>query len=115
MWKIHSCISQKVIDKYIVSCYNVYTIREMIKTLYKIIENEKINYKGEILMKIGIIRINFPERKMDYNEVWEIMQKAEILKEIEELAKEVEEKGLEQKLAKVAERLKKEGPSTFSI
>lgn len=46
---------------------------------------------------------------MDYNEVWEIMQKAEILKGIEELAKEVEEKDLEQKLDKVAKRFKKEG------
>ena len=62
-------------------------------------------------MKIGIIRINFPERKMDYNEVWEIMQKAEILKGIEELTKEVEEKGLEQKLVEVAGRLEKEGYS----
>ena len=63
---------------------------------------------SEIIIKEISADINFPERKMDYNEVWEIMQKAEILKGIEELAKEVEEKGLEQKLDKVAKRFKKE-------
>ena len=76
----------------------------------EVLEGRKYIFDGsEIIIKEISADINFPERKMDYNEVWEIMQKAEILKEIEKLAKEVEEKGLEQKLAKVAERFKKEG------
>lgn len=78
----------------------------------EVLEGRKYIFDGsEIIIKEILIDINFPKRKMDYNEVWEIMQKAEILKGIEELAKEVEEKGLEQKLAKVAERLEKEGYS----
>ena len=76
----------------------------------EVLEGRKYIFDGsEIIIKEISADINFRERKMDYNEVWEIMQKAEILKGIEELAKEVEEKGLEQKLAKVAERFKKEG------
>lgn len=78
----------------------------------EVLEGKKYIFDGsEIIIKEISVDINFPKRKMDYNEVWEIMQKAEILKEIEELAKEVEEKGLEQKLVEVAGRLEKEGYS----
>ena len=83
---------------------------EVLPQIEEVSEGRKYIFEGtEIILKEISVDINFPKRKMEYNEVYEIMQKAEILKEIEELAKEVEEKGLEQKLAKVAERFKKEG------
>lgn len=75
-------------------------------------EGRKYIFDGsEIIIKEISVDINFPERRMDYDEVLEIMQKAEILKGIEEMVKEIEEKGLSEKLVKVAERLEKEGYS----
>ena len=83
---------------------------EELVQIEEVSEGRKYIFDGlEIILKEISADINFPKRKMDYNEVWEIMQKAEILKGIEELAKEVEEKGLLEKLAKVAEKFKKEG------
>ena len=80
----------------------------------EVLDGRKYIFDGsEIIIKEISADINFPKRKMDYDEVWEIMQKAEILKGIEELAKEVEEKGLEQKLVEVAGRLEKEGYSVI--